>query len=1309
MAGDGSEIATGHVSIFPVLKGVRAAVEKELKASGKTGASAFNSAFGGRKLGHDSGQDVAKAFDAATQQMGEQAFRKLTQDAAKASQQVAKARETQRSSAAAVTIAEQKLAEAIAKYGENSSQAMSAQERLTAAQHKNETATESLTSAQDKLARARKAVFEAASQVGKTGTEWLGAETERLTARAVQQRQTLANADKNLETAEQRLAAAVEKYGTGSMQAATAAAKVESARSRQKTASDNLARTENDLEQAQKAAKSATDQTATAMKNGASATDVLKKGMESAGNAASGIKNKLEDATEGLRGWALGAAGFAGVGATIGAAISSGLDQANLGNKLKAALGDEQAAAEAANVVSRIYADGWGESLDEVRDAVTQVKHTLRDLGDDSEENLETIASNALVLSDVFGADVNESVRGVNALMKWFGLDATEATDLLTAGMQRGLNYTDELGDNLSEYAGRWGEAGMSASQYFSLLQAGTDAGAYNLDKVGDYLNEFLTSLSDGRMDDSIGRFSSSTQQLWESYKNGGATAGEMLNAVIGDLKNTKNETERAAIASELWSSLGEDNAMGMILALGGVEDSYKDVTGAAKEAEENNRSIQQSWQKISRTVMQSVGKELAPLLADVADQIGAHGDEIGQKIGEAAKTVIDLVKAFAGLPQPVQLGIAGLALFGGKINSLLGIVKTLGGGLKLIGTGAKSAANLIGKLGSGLSSSGKHAGDAGTKFGGLAGMFDRSGSKAKHATGNIKTAGDTISNTGGKASSAGRSIGDAAGKVDTLSDSLDNTGSKAKNAAGNIDSAGEKASAAGGKASGASQGFSLLGGALGGIAIGVGLYALTDLIGELTEGSEKAAALKSSLEEGGSAVADFLQTAASTGEGLNWGFFDTISSGTANFNSILQDSGVNLSVWSSAVTGSQTAVDSYNTSLGNAYQTGQISLDQYVAAKNELAEMQQAYQDAAWQQNQMVGSLQSLQTLQSGLSSSMGQLNTTIKANGTTLDESSAAGQANRAAMESLANQAIATAQATLQQGEANGNMSEATQQAKNSIYEAREAMVEAAQQCGMSKEEADEYANSLGLIPGDVGTTITQNSPMNQGQVEAYLNTLNLTPQTKDTVMQAWKDGAINNINDLNNAIHNVPKEKTTDLNAKDNASRTINSINGLLNLIPGVKTIKLVAQSVGNWFNKKADGGVIRRADGGAVIQRATGGAIPRFASGGNPGGLLKGPGTPTSDSIPLLASTDEFVIRAAAARRLGIGKLERANATGRWPGEVDSQQIAQAIATAISGLLQDAGTTNVNQTFIYPAIAPTSISTQQKLQTAAMPQW
>ncbi len=44
----------------------------------------------------------------------------------------------------------------------------------------------------------------------------------------------------------------------------------------------------------------------------------------------------------------------------------------------------------------------------------------------------------------------------------------------------------------------------------------------------------------------------------------------------------------------------------------------------------------------------------------------------------------------------------------------------------------------------------------------------------------------------------------------------------------------------------------------------------------------------------------------------------------------------------------------------------------------------------------------------------------------------------------------------------------------------------------------------------------------------------------------------------------------------------------------------------------------------------------------------GGLLHGPGTGTSDSIPILASTGEYVVKAAAVQRVGVGFLNDVNA-------------------------------------------------------------
>lgn len=38
----GSEVGTGHVSIFPSMKGFRSAVDKEMRGAGKSGSNRFS-------------------------------------------------------------------------------------------------------------------------------------------------------------------------------------------------------------------------------------------------------------------------------------------------------------------------------------------------------------------------------------------------------------------------------------------------------------------------------------------------------------------------------------------------------------------------------------------------------------------------------------------------------------------------------------------------------------------------------------------------------------------------------------------------------------------------------------------------------------------------------------------------------------------------------------------------------------------------------------------------------------------------------------------------------------------------------------------------------------------------------------------------------------------------------------------------------------------------------------------------------------------------------------------------------------------
>lgn len=423
-----------------------------------------------------------------------------------------------------------------------------------------------------------------------------------------------------------------------------------------------------------------------------------------------GILGGLTDALDGAIGGAGGLGGaFANLGGTaailnpasigigavatatvgLGAAASSvateyqsaaGLIQASLGTT-------SEEAARLRDVAAEIYTNGFGQSLNDVATTLSTVKGRIRDLND---SDLQYVTQAAQVMADTFGVDVGESVRGVNALMEGFGISATEATDLLAAGMQNGLNFSDELADNLAEYSGRWGEAGVSASEYFSLLQAGADNGAYSLDKVGDFLNEFMTSLTDGRMDEAIGQLSSGTQDVFENFKAGKADAQDVLNAVIGDMQNMSSETDRAALASKLWSSLGEDNAMGMIMALGGVQDSYGDVAGAAEGMAD---SMSQSIDSKATQALRNLQELLVPVGNAINSVVGMALDGFNSLFGSGSPV--------AGAGQIFQGAMDTIAPFVEYIQgNLQGALDTLSSGFGGVLSAVQEAAPLFQFLG---------------------------------------------------------------------------------------------------------------------------------------------------------------------------------------------------------------------------------------------------------------------------------------------------------------------------------------------------------------------------------------------------------------------------------------------------------------------------------------------------------------------------------------------------------------------------------------------------------------------------------
>ncbi len=336
--------------------------------------------------------------------------------------------------------------------------------------------------------------------------------------------------------------------------------------------------------------------------------------------------------------------------------------------KVNARLGETgEAAQKNTDLIRRIYESGLGDSMDAVATAVLMVRDNLKGLND---SDLEKVISNGLILEDTYGVDMSESLRGLNALMQYFGLNAIDAMDYLVAGTQKGLDKTNELGDNLSEYSGKFAEAGYSVQEYFQLLQNGLDNGAYNLDKVNDAINEVTTRIADGTIADSMSQINEKTGKLEESsvgwgknveevfrqWQQGGATQKQVIDAIVADIQNTEGQQDKLNKAALAFGTMAEDGSMKFITALTSAGDTYADVAGKSDEFGEKTTTSSQKVEASTRRIQDA----LAPI-----------GEDLQESMLPLLDFIADLAEKFAALPEPVRHFIEGLA----KIAAVVAVV----------------------------------------------------------------------------------------------------------------------------------------------------------------------------------------------------------------------------------------------------------------------------------------------------------------------------------------------------------------------------------------------------------------------------------------------------------------------------------------------------------------------------------------------------------------------------------------------------------------------------------------------------------
>lgn len=361
--------------------------------------------------------------------------------------------------------------------------------------------------------------------------------------------------------------------------------------------------------------------------------------------------------TETLTG--LGVGGVVGVTAVAGAiggmalAIKTGVNQAM---ELDDAMAKFQAQTGASsnemnkfkNIARDVWSNNFGESVSDVADMMARVKTQMQGISD---VDLKNVTEDLLTLRDTFDMDENETLRGAQQLMKQFGISSKEAFDLMATGAQNGLNKSDELGDNISEYSGKFKQAGYSAEEYFQLMQNGLDGGAYNLDKVNDAINEVTTRLVDGNIEGALDSFDTKTQDVFKAWQEGRKTQKDVVNAIVEDISRTTNQQEKLNKTATAFGTMGEDFNAGFIESLTTVGNKYKDVQGAMDKVKDiANGGLKNALSGLGRTFINSfipIGEAITPILASIIGLITVAIQGIQQgfaKVGDVISNVLSKI-----------------------------------------------------------------------------------------------------------------------------------------------------------------------------------------------------------------------------------------------------------------------------------------------------------------------------------------------------------------------------------------------------------------------------------------------------------------------------------------------------------------------------------------------------------------------------------------------------------------------------------------------------------------------------------------
>lgn len=450
----------------------------------------------------------------------------------------------------------------------------------------------------------------------------------------------------------------------------------------------------------------------------------LEGGLNQAKSKATSSITEMGKAISGTLGFAI-AGGLGAVGGAVAFVGKETLSLAQDVNKAQRMLSTQleitaEEAEATATTVKAVWANNFGDSIEEVREDLTAVYQNMQRVGDVSQEELQRATEDAIRLKDAFGLEVDATSNAASAIV---GLGATwdEAMDIIAAGNRRGLNTSGDFLETLSEYGPYFQQAGFTAEEMFSIIETGAMAGVQGTDKIGDAVKEFGIRLIDGSKTsrEAFAALGVDYDQMTAQLNAGTLTGAQVFDDTLARLKAMDDQVLANQLGVALYGTQWEDITPEVMYNINSQQTAMEDIAGSTDALNVQYEDLGTAVEGVKRRFISSL-EPLASTLLDIANSImpSLNGmiDDFGNDltwVGQVGKDfVTTFQQGFAGewvdnadviMPIHRLAGALGLLMRGdysGALDSLKNLFAQLGdmakASLPMIGNAIMDALPLI-------------------------------------------------------------------------------------------------------------------------------------------------------------------------------------------------------------------------------------------------------------------------------------------------------------------------------------------------------------------------------------------------------------------------------------------------------------------------------------------------------------------------------------------------------------------------------------------------------------------------------------